>query len=378
MEIKASLDRLKGLLPEGINPEDHPTILYITGNLAVAGLLNMNDDGVSIIDGLRVYRGFEWQQINLEHNRGEVRGFVIKAGLSEFGTDRIITEDEARSANQPYNIAIVVALWKVTDKDLVNFILQSAAPGSPTKDDLSFSFEVGFDDYSIVVVPKGSSNLNLVTQTIASSSPEFAKWDQVLRANRGSGNTKDGSRVGRVLVGDILPLGGGIVTIPAAAVKGITPIIDDPRAESPEEPEHEMELSVDDKVVAKTDVEYSYSSTQVTLNEADAAPFFAFAASIPDEYLYNGEGKAADDKAKYGREDQAHATILYGIKGADVFPVQTALKGVGPIKISLGKTNVFSDESKPYDVLYVEVESEDLERAHALLKASLDHKPSTY
>lgn len=371
-EVHASLDKLKTLLPEGIDPEQQPTLLYIVGNLAVCGLLNLNDDGISITDGLRVYKGFEWQQINLEHNRASVVGFVVKAGLSEFGTDRIITEDEARAANQPCNIAIVVALWKVTDKDLVNYILQSAAPGSPTKDDLSFSFEVGFDDYSIVVVPKGSSNLNLVTQTIASSSPEFTKWDQVLRANRGSGNTKDGSRVGRVLVGDILPLGGGIVTIPAAAVKGITPIVDDPRAESPEEPEHEMELSVDDKVVAKTDVEYSYSSTQVTLNETDAAPFFAFAASIPDEYLYNGEGKEEGDKAKYGRENEFHVTSLFGILGTDPAPLRAALKGCGPVRVTMGKVSSFENDEKPYSVLKVDVESEDLHRLHALIKASCD------
>jgi hypothetical protein len=358
-EVRASLDRLKGLLPLDIDPAQHPTLLYIVGNLAVAGVANLNDDAVSITDGLRIYKGFEWQQINLEHNRGEVRGFVVKAGLSELGTDRIITEDEAREANKPFNIAIVVALWKVTDKDLVRYILQSNAPGSPTKDDLSFSFEVGFDDYSVIVLPRGTSNLDLVTQTIASSSADFPKWDKVLRVNKGSGSTKGGDRVARVLVGDILPLGGGIVTVPAAAVKGLVPITEVPVDEPAQ----------DDTVVANTAKTYDYSSTQCTLCAKDAQPFLEYAASIPDEHLYT-------EVEGYGRENEPHVTALYGIIGSDSTALHKALVGCGPVSLTLGKVSAFQHEEKPYEVLTVDVASDDLHRLHALIQQSCECKVS--
>jgi hypothetical protein len=360
-EISASVERLKALMPEGVNPEEHPTLLHIVGNLFVAGLANLNDDALSLEDSLRVYRAFANQQVNIEHNRGEIKGFVIKAGLSELGTDRIITEEEARAANRPFNVAIVVALWKVADKDLVNYILQSAEPGSPTKDDLSFSFEVGFDDYSVVVLPKGTSNLALATETIPSSSPDFPKWDAKLRVNKGSGQTGDGKRVARVLVGDIIPLGAGIVAVPAAAVKGLTPI-----TENPNEVE---EKDDEDEVEAKLGATYSYSSTQCTLSKAEAIPFDAFGATIPDEHLYTVEGS---DEGKYGRENEPHITTLYGLMGNDAELLGPILANFGPVRATLGEISAFENEDKPYDVLKIDVISDDLHKLHALIKCSCE------
>ena len=92
-EAKASLSELKTLLPAGINPHEEPALLFVAGNLAVAGMVNLNDDGIDCETGLEIYKRFEKQQINLEHDRKQVRGYIIHAGLSEFGTDRVITED---------------------------------------------------------------------------------------------------------------------------------------------------------------------------------------------------------------------------------------------------------------------------------------------
>ncbi len=39
MEAKASLDKLRALLPPGIDPETQPTLLYIAANLAVAAVV---------------------------------------------------------------------------------------------------------------------------------------------------------------------------------------------------------------------------------------------------------------------------------------------------------------------------------------------------
>lgn len=228
-EALASLDQLKGLLPADIVPENDLDIVYIVGNLAVAGLLNLNDDGVTMGDALACYQRFERRQCNIEHNRKQIVGYIVKAGLSEFGTDRLITEDEARAAGEPFNIVTVAAIWKVADQDLCNFILQSAAPGSPDKDALSLSFEVGFNDYSIVVLPGSDTVLSQAVRLISHESSAFDQYDKLLRVNGGSGrmSSKGGSpdRVGRILSPPLLPLGQGVVTVPAAAVKGITPVL---------------------------------------------------------------------------------------------------------------------------------------------------------
>lgn len=355
-EAHASIDRLKSLLPPDIDPEQHPTLLYVVGNLFVGQTLNRNDDAVTLEDTLRMYRAFEGQQINIEHSRASVVGYIVRAGLAEFGTDRLITEDEAREAGQPVNVAIAVGLWRVVDKDLIQYILTAAAPGAPTKDDLSLSFEVGFDTYSVVVMPKGAINLGLAKRVIPESDRDFKAWDLKLRANKGSGQTRDGDRVGRILNWPIIPMGGGIVAEPAGAVKGITPIL----------PEGFYDM---DEAEAGM---YSFSSTQCTLSAEDAAPFLEYAAQIPDAYLY--ESAEPEKEGRYGREHTPHITVRYGLKGNDSAPVIEALKGCGPIKGTLGKVSAFVNDDKPYDVLKVEVVSEDLHRINALIGAAVEHE----
>lgn len=361
MEVRASLDKLRALLPADIDPAAWPTLLFAAGNLAVADLANLNDDAITLEDTLRTYRAFQYQQVNEEHNRGEIRGFIVKVGLSELGTDRLITEEEARAANKPCNIAIVFALWRVVDSDLANWLQRADAPGSPDKGKLSLSFEVGFDDYDVVLLPKDASNLALATARITPDSPEFEHYSKMLRCHGGKGVYKD-QRVARIIMGNIVPLGAGIVTVPAAAVKGLTTITESPHAADPA-----VTAVVDVNSEADAGL-YKYSSTQCTFAEADAAPFRAFAASIPDEQVYTDEkdptlGRVTDD---------FHATCLYGIKTADAEAIKTILAGFGPIKMTLGKVSMFEGGDRPYDVLKVDVDSPDLHRAHALIKTATE------
>lgn len=226
-EARASLDQMKELLPAGIDPATDMDLIYIVGNLAVGGVVNLNDDAVTLDDMLAMYTRFERRQCNVEHNRAKIVGHIIKAGLSEMGTNRLITPDEARAAGRPFNIATVAVVYKVADKDLCDYILQAGAPGSPDKDALSLSFEVGFNEYSIAVLPPDTTDLRDATATISPDSPDFDRYNRMLRINKGSGKVgKTGQRVARVLQGSLAPLGQGIVTIPAAAVKGIAPILE--------------------------------------------------------------------------------------------------------------------------------------------------------
>lgn len=362
MEACASLDKLRALLPPGIDPANQPTLLYIAANLAVAAVSNLNDDCITLDDALRTYRGFEWQFVDVEHNRAELRGFIVKAGLSELGTDRLITEAEARAAGKPVNIAVVIALWKVVDADLCAFIERMDAPASPDKGKLSLSFEVGFDDYDIVVLPAGASNLALATQVVTPDNADWSRYDRLLRVNGGRGVLGKDSRVARIIMGNIVPLGAGIVTIPAAAVKGLTTITESPHG-------------ADATAAARVDVAdaglYKYSSTQVTLSETDAEPFLAYARAIPDECIYTDP-----EDETLGREGTPHVTICYGLTTADPTQVQACLAGVPPVSLTFGEVSVFINEDKPYDVLVVSVKSEDLHRLNSLIKTATEVKSS--
>lgn len=69
----------------------------------------------------------------------------------------------------------------------------------------------------------------------------------------------------------------------------------------------------------------------------------------------------------FGREDEIHITILYGIHAAQPDQVESLLKGAGPIKVRLGKLEVFANPFK-FDVLMIDVQSEDLDRINQLLQ----------
>lgn len=108
---------------------------------------------------------------------------------------------------------------------------------------------------------------------------------------------------------------------------------------------------------------YSKSSTQVTLAPEDAAPIQQFVKSIPEADIYT------DPKdPTVGRETESHITALYGITNNNVAAVQKALRGVGPITVTLGETSLFKNADKPYDVLKVEIDSPQLKAVNKLLK----------
>lgn len=225
-EVKASLSDLKQMLPAGIDPEQDFDLLYIAGNLTVAGVVNLNDDGVDLATSLATYKQFERRFVDIEHDRKRLCGYILHAGLSEFGTDKPITEDEARAANKPFNIAIVAVLWKVANPEMCAYIMEASSPTHSDYKALSLSFEVGFEDYKIIGLSGGNRVIADAMFTIEPESQDFSRFDSRLRVNKGDGSSPDdmGTRLYRVLKSDVSPLGGGVVGMPAAPVKGLTVI----------------------------------------------------------------------------------------------------------------------------------------------------------
>jgi 2'-5' RNA ligase len=104
-----------------------------------------------------------------------------------------------------------------------------------------------------------------------------------------------------------------------------------------------------------------YQSTQANLSGPIAKAVLAAGERIPDA-----------DLAEKGREGQPHVTALYGLHGeVDANAVRKALEGEGPISLTLGRGRIF--ETDDGDVLYAEVESEDLKRINRKLAEALPH-----
>ena len=108
---------------------------------------------------------------------------------------------------------------------------------------------------------------------------------------------------------------------------------------------------------------HDYSSTQVNLPERETESIRVFAKKIPDSEIYE------DPKdPSYGREDQPHITVKYGLDTVDPKEVEPLLTDQGPITAKLGKVSIF--ESDDYDVVKVDIESPEL---HALNKKIADN-----
>ncbi len=114
---------------------------------------------------------------------------------------------------------------------------------------------------------------------------------------------------------------------------------------------------------------HKFSSTQVDLPKGVAGKVRETGKKlIPDDALYT------DPKdPSYGREEDPHVTVKYGIHADKADAIREALAGEPPIEFTLGKTSIFpAKDGSPYDVVKVDVESPDLHRLNAKIAASTD------
>lgn len=122
---------------------------------------------------------------------------------------------------------------------------------------------------------------------------------------------------------------------------------------------------------------YKYGSTQVQLPPSIADKLIAFGLSIPDADIMEAEG---------GRETDAHVTVKYGLLAPDAdalgnVQVQlngrlTSLNKAGSVRLTLGKTLVFNGAD--YDVVVVDVKSEDLAAVNRAISAKVQCAPSSH
>ena len=107
-------------------------------------------------------------------------------------------------------------VYRSANKDFVDLIERSTNPEDAYYQKISTSWEVGFTDYDIAL---GGTNLN--EARVISDPKEKDKLRSLLRVYGGTGKTKEGLDIFRLIKGKIYPLGIGFTASPAANVKGI-------------------------------------------------------------------------------------------------------------------------------------------------------------
>lgn len=104
--------------------------------------------------------------------------------------------------------------------------------------------------------------------------------------------------------------------------------------------------------------EYSWVSVNIPKNISEKMK--KFIDKIPERELYLGEGADPDDDSKYGREEEHHVTVKYGLVTDDPKKIEKVVKDLKGGKIKIGLTSIF--ENDKYDVLKLTIISPALRR----------------
>jgi hypothetical protein len=213
---KASLENLKPLLPQNIDFNENIDLIGVAYNAAVVNRFNKNDDGMDSATAARIIKNFLHKPTNIEHDKSKIVGHIVSAGFSEYGTNKPLNKEEIVGMDSAFNIALGSVVYKYANKDFASLIERSLNPEDSLYQHISTSWEVGFSDYVIAI---GSTNLK--DAEIIENPKMLGEMRGKLKAYGGSGKLDDGTKIYRLLRGDIYPLGIGFTTTPAADVKGL-------------------------------------------------------------------------------------------------------------------------------------------------------------
>jgi len=214
---KASLQNLKDTLnvSEG-DFEKNPDLLFLSADLYVSDNANKNGDLVDREGALELAKQVPNKYLNLEHEEDMIVGSLISPFYRKYSEDReMIEESSLKDYDGPVVVGGTGYIWKSVNPDLAEFLVQASEEDSEEYGMASMSWEVYFNDFEIL---KGSKYV--AEGDIVSDKREIEKMKPFLRCYGGNGDY-DGSPIYRLIKGEKLFLGAGIVKNPAADVKGI-------------------------------------------------------------------------------------------------------------------------------------------------------------
>ena len=213
---KASLEDLKNLIPRSVELDKNIDLVGVAFNAAVVNKFNKNHDGISTDTALAVKDYFVHKPTNIEHKKQRIVGHIVSAGFSGYGTNELLDPDELEDRTDPFNISLGAVVYRMVDKRFAQLLNNSVDPNSPLHNQVSASWEIGFNDYQIAV---GSENLS--EAEIVTDEKQIEELSQYLKASDGRGQMDDGTIVRRLVVGNVYPLGIGFTANPAADVEGV-------------------------------------------------------------------------------------------------------------------------------------------------------------
>ena len=286
----ASLMEIADFIPD-VDTNKDVDLLPIAFNACVANRVNKNGDVIDNATATKIYKNFINKPINIEHNRDRIVGTILTAGFSEFGTDKALTEAQAAEIKGPFNITLGGVIWKVASSELADLIEDSADPTSENYLKVSASWELGFTDFHLVILPENEKNIE--NGQFVTEAEEIDKLSSHLRALGGDGKLDNGKSVYRQVVAEVVPLGIGLTETPAAEVKGVA-TEEDKKEESPD---NQQGVSSQQKT-NKASEEKTMKTTIENVNDINDSSLNELSASTITDFIKSELEKAADQYQK--------------------------------------------------------------------------------
>ena len=214
----ASLMEVGNFIPN-IDTEKNVDLLPVAFNAAVVNRVNKNGDVIDTETAIASYKDFINKPINIEHNREKIVGVILTAGFSEFGSDASLTEEQVKDLKGPFNITLGGVIWKIANPHLADKIEDSSDVTSDKYQSVSASWELGFNEYNVVMIDGESKNIE--DGSLISDASQIDSIKNSLRAFGGSGKLDKTKSIYRKVIGNVVPLGVGLTETPAADVKGV-------------------------------------------------------------------------------------------------------------------------------------------------------------
>ena len=213
-----SLAQVGSFIPN-VDTEKNVDLLPVAFNAAVINRVNKNGDVIDTQTAISSYKDFINKPINIEHNRERIIGVILTAGFSEFGSDASLSEDQVKDLKGPFNITLGGVIWKIANPDLADKIEDSSDVTSDKYQSVSASWELGFNDYNVIMIDGESKNIE--DGDLISDASQIESIKNSLKAFGGSGKVDKTKSIYRKVIGNVVPLGIGLTETPAADVKGI-------------------------------------------------------------------------------------------------------------------------------------------------------------
>ena len=209
----ASLQQLQPLIPKSIDFEKNIDLLGVAFNAAVVNRFNKNDDGIDTATALAIKDYFVNKPTNIEHQKQKVVGHIVSSAFTDFPTNNIIDDKKVKGLTSSFNIACAAVIYRTVNPAFSQLLEDD---GLELEHKISASWEIGFNDYCIALGSRNLDEAELITDKA-----KIAELSHYLRAHEGPGELSDGTKIYRLVVGNIYPLGIGFTTNPAAEVEGL-------------------------------------------------------------------------------------------------------------------------------------------------------------